>query len=205
MISNFQGCCTRRSNGPGFRIISTRNLHPVYNVGCLIDSLPLLLEHMDVNAVICGEGPERDSLEGRVSELGLEDRVTFRGYLPPEALAGELRSADLYVSTSRSDSTSVSLLEAMACGLPPVVTDIPANREWIEEGENGLLVRPGDPALLAGACRRMLEDREMIAGARRFNLDLVRERGLWSRNMEAVELAFTRLAENSGEGTGINR
>jgi glycosyltransferase involved in cell wall biosynthesis len=189
---------------PGSRIVSTRNLHPVYDVGCLIEALPFLLEHLDTRIAICGDGPERNSLERRISELGLEDRIDFKGRLGAEELATELRSADLYVSTSRSDSTSVSLLEAMACGLPPVVTDIPANREWITDGENGLLFRPGDPESLAGALRRMLEDVALASRARGLNLELVHEKGLWTRNMETVERAFARIAENPVEGKGIN-
>lgn len=187
----------------GSRIVSTRNLHPVYDVGCLIESLPTLLEHLDAHVVICGDGPERSSLELRTSELGLEDRVSLKGHLASEEIAGELRSADLYVSTSRSDSTSVSLLEAMACGLPPVVTDIPANREWITDGENGLLVQPRDPVSLAGALRRMIEDRTLASRARELNLELVREKGLWSKNMEAVERAFIHLTEGPECETNI--
>ena len=123
------------------------------------------------------------------------DRV--QGRLGAGALAGELRAADVYVSTSRSDSTSVSLLEAMACGIPPVVTDIPANREWITEGRNGLLVPPGDPVRLAEALRRMIGDRELATAVRDLNVGLVRERGLWRDNMEKVERAFVRLVEGA--------
>lgn len=191
--------------GSRSRIVSTRNLHPVYDVGCLIEALPALLEHIEARVTICGEGPERDSIERMISELGLEDRIELKGRLGREELARELRSADLYVSTSRSDSTSVSLLEAMACGLPPVVTDIPANREWITDGENGLLVRPGDPASLAAALRRMLEDGALASRARELNLGLVHEKGLWSKNMETVERAFTRLLEATGDTNGIHR
>ena len=185
--------------GGGVRIISTRNLHPLYDVECLIEALPALLERIEAHTVICGEGPERAALERRVSRLGLGDRVEFKGRLHHEALAEELRSADLYVSTSRSDSTSVSLLEAMACGIPPVVTDLQANREWISDGVNGLLIPPGDSAALAAALRRMLEDHELAKRFREANLSIVRERGLWSENMAKVERAFTRLAGSTGE------
>lgn len=188
----------------GARIISTRNLHPIYDVEYLIDTLPSLLGNIDAHTVICGDGPERDSLERRAALLGIEGRIEFKGRLRSAAIADELREAAVYVSTSRSDSTSVSLLEAMACGVPPVVTDIPANREWITDGENGLLVQPGDHAALAGAIRRMLEDRAFATAVRELNLKLVREKGLWDRNMEIIERAFTRLAEGAGERETIH-
>jgi glycosyltransferase involved in cell wall biosynthesis len=180
------------------RIISTRNLHPIYGVENLIAALPALIEHGDARAVICGDGPERERLERKAARLGLGERIEFRGRLGPGALADQLRSADVSVSTSLSDSTSVSLLEAMACGAPPVVTDIPANREWITDGENGLLVPPGDPLSLAGALRRILEDRAFASSIRALNRKLVMERGLWRENMETVERAFIRLAGTMG-------
>ncbi len=181
----------------GARIISTRNLYSIYDVGTLIDAMPPLRQHVDARLVVCGEGPERERLERRASDLGIEKWIEFKGRLGAGALAGELRAADVYVSTSRSDSTSVSLLEAMACGIPPVVTDIPANREWITEGRNGLLVPPGDPVRLAEALRRMIGDRELATAVRDLNVGLVRERGLWRDNMEQVERAFVRLVEGA--------
>jgi glycosyltransferase involved in cell wall biosynthesis len=187
----------------GIRIISTRNLYQIYGVEQLIDAFTSLREYAVATLVICGDGPERERLERKTEQLGLGGRVEFRGRLGSGALAGELRAADVYVSTSRSDSTSVSLLEAMACGVPPVVTDIPANREWIREGENGILVPPGDPVSLAAAIHRMIDDRALASAARELNLRLVREKGLWKDNMEIVEGAFTRLIE--GEGQNAHR
>ena len=187
--------------GAGARIVSTRNLHGIYGVENLIEALPVLIERFDARAVICGDGPERGSLEQRAARLGLGGRVEFKGRLGPEAIADELRSADIYVSTSLSDSTSVSLLEAMACGAPPVLTDIPANREWITDGENGLLVPPGDPRSLAAALGRILGDRAFASSIRALNRELVMEKGLWKRNMENVERAFRGLA-GAGDGGG---
>jgi glycosyltransferase involved in cell wall biosynthesis len=182
----------------GARIVSTRNLHPIYGVENLIAALPALLEHMDARIVICGDGPERDRLERKTARLGLGELVEFKGHLGPGPIADELRAADVYVSTSLSDSTSVSLLEAMACGIPPVVTDIPANREWITDGENGLLVPRGDPFSLAVALRRILEDRAFASSIRELNRKLVMERGLWRENMETVERAFASLVRTTG-------
>ena len=77
-----------------------------------------------------------------VEQLGLNDRVDFLGHLDGEpALAAAYQRADLYVTVSESDGASVALLEAMACGLPVVATDIPANREWLTQGSGNLLVR----------------------------------------------------------------
>ena len=176
------------------RIVSTRNLDEIYDVETLIEAFPAVLERSPVELVICGDGPDRSGLELKASSLGIEKNVTFRGRLTPEAIAAELKSADLYISTSRSDSTSVSLLEAMACGVPPIVTDIEANREWITDGENGLLFPVGDSKTLAEAVIRMLTDEALAAGARKTNPRLIKEKALWKDNMQKIEKEFTRLA-----------
>lgn len=183
------------STGDRPRVASTRNLYPVYDLDLLVDAAPLVREKRDASFVVCGDGPERERLERKVKRLGLEKHFTFRGRLSPEDIADELRRTDVYVSTSKSDSTSVSLLEAMACGATPVVTDIPANREWITDGENGLVVRTRDGRALAEAVLRALESSGFRTQVRERNLAVIRERGLWSANMARVEEAFRRLAE----------
>ncbi len=179
--------------GGGVRVVSTRNLYPIYNVGTLVDAAPLIRENRDAHFVVCGDGPDRSRLEEKVKRLSLEGCFTFKGRLDAEGIARELRAADVYVSTSKSDSTSVSLLEAMACGTVPVVTDLPANREWIRDGENGRIVRSDDPVSLAGAVIEALENTSFRTAAREINLLVINERGLWKKNMRRVEEAFLAL------------
>lgn len=187
-----------RGETPG--VISTRKLHPVYNLGLLVDAAPMIIERRKAEFVICGDGPERRGIEKRVSGLGLRESFHFRGELGAPGVAHELGRAAVYVSTSRSDSTSVSLLEAMACGLPPAVTDLPANREWIENGVNGLLFKPDDPHGLASSVVRFLEDEAFVSSVRERNIRIVKERGLWDSNMEAVERAFQETVSRWGVG-----
>lgn len=174
-------------------IVSTRNLYRVYNIDLLLDEAPAILERTDARFIICGDGPERARLEGKASTLGINASFIFRGQLSPAEVAGELRSAAVYVSTSISDSTSVSLLEAMACGAPPVVTDLEANREWITDGENGLLVPADSPGALAEAVTRTIADSAFALEVRKNNFEVIKDRGLWNPNMEAVEMAFKEL------------
>ncbi len=182
----------RESGDP--RIVSMRKLYPLYNIDLLIAAAQEIIEATGARIVVVGEGPERDRLERLAAERGVRDRVSFEGRMKTEGIVEVLQNASVYVSTSRSDSTSVSLLEAMACGAPPVVTDIPANREWIEEGVNGILFTPGDRRALARAVITMVKDRDFARSVRERNVMLVRERGLWHTNMSRVEQAFQRLA-----------
>lgn len=176
------------------RIVSTRKLYPLYNIDLLIAAAPEVIEETGARIIVVGEGPERERLMRLAEERGIQDHVSFEGKMKTEGIVEELQNASVYVSTSRSDSTSVSLLEAMACGAPPVVTDIPANREWIEDGVNGILFMPGDRRALARAVITMVKDRDFALSVRERNVKLVKERGLWHTNMARVEQGFQRLA-----------
>ena len=80
-----------------------------------------------------------------------------------------LHSGSCYISASLSDGTANSLLEAMAAGLFPIVSDIPANREWIADGENGMLFPPGDHMALARCLERACRERAWMSSARETN------------------------------------
>ncbi len=179
-----------RANPP--RIISTRNLHTVYGLDDLIEAAPWIRAGEVAGFDLCGDGPQRERLEARAEEIA-PGVFLFHGKLGALAVGNLLRSATVYVSTSRSDSTSVSLLEAMACGVVPVVSDIPANHEWIEDGVNGLYYSAGDSRALAEAVLRLIADAPLRDGMRRRNFEIIRERGLWTANMARVEAAFEKL------------
>jgi len=179
----------------GFRVISTRRLEPLYDVETLLRAAVILRESgWNFEVEIAGEGSQRKNLEAFSQEYGLGKRVHFRGELQQVELARCLQQADIYVSTSHSDGTSVSLLEAMATGLFPVVTSIRGNREWIENGRNGLTFPPGDFASLSASLAQAFQQPELREKAREINLEIIRKKALWEDNMRVVEERFRRLA-----------
>ncbi len=185
------------SEGP--LVVSTRKLEPVYNVGLLVAALPALIAACpDVRIELAGDGPERQVLAAQAGAVA-GDRITFHGMLPHAEMAQLLGRAAVYVSTSRSDSTSVSLLEAMAAGAFPVVTDIEANREWIDDGLNGFLVPLGDPVELARRIAAALADPALRARAAAENTRRIDARATWTRNMAAVESLFALLVARRTE------
>jgi glycosyltransferase involved in cell wall biosynthesis len=113
--------------------------------------------------------------------------------VPHAELPALLGSASAYVSTSRSDSTSISLLEAMASGATPVVSDIPGNREWIEEGEGGRFFPVGDAPALAKALNLVLGDEAFRRSARAVNRSRVERDGDWAANVRRIEDRYARL------------
>jgi glycosyltransferase involved in cell wall biosynthesis len=126
----------------------------------LIKSIPLILEsYPNAKFVLVGEGGQRLHIESLCRELGVSESVTFAGQVLD--VRSYLERFDVFVLTSFAEGASNALLEAMATGLPVVVTEVGGNKEAVIDGQNGLLVPPGDPAALAGAILGLLKNPEM--------------------------------------------
>jgi L-malate glycosyltransferase len=177
-----------------FQVVSTRSLKPVYDLGTTLEAVALLRQSgLDVGLQVIGSGPLADELQRLAQSLRIASAVHFRGYQPPQEVAARLRGADAYLSTSLSDGASSSLFEAMACGAFPVVTDIPANRAWVEHGVNGCLASAGDPADFAAALKMALTSASSRQAAAERNALIVRERLSRSRNLQAMTRRFREL------------
>jgi glycosyltransferase involved in cell wall biosynthesis len=175
-------------------IVSTRNFESVYDLPTLLHAVGQVARDVPgMRLDLFGDGSLRDSLAGIVHKAGLESQVRFMGRVDPITLARRLREASTYVSTSKSDAASVSLLEAMATGLVPVVSDIEANRPWVTHGENGLLFPVGDSDALRSAIRRALSDEELRARAREANPRIIEARASWGESMRRLEEVYRRV------------
>lgn len=179
------------------RVVSTRMLEWRYNVEQLIRAIPAVQSRVhDVEVVLAGDGPERPALERLVNELGITGVVKMIGRVSHETVPALLRSAAVYVSTSVTDGTSLSLLEAMACGAFPIVTDIPGNRGWVRDGENGFLIRTDDVDALSDRIARVLEQPDFRDEVVTRNLDLVRQHGDYYANMARIEKGYQALCRD---------
>jgi len=157
------------------------------HVGTAIRALPRL---PGMELVIAG-GPGKEVLGGDDDYLtltalakaeGVDDRVTFAGYVDRAALPNLLRSADLLVSTSTFEPTGMAVLEAMACGLPVVACATGgALPDIIIDGTTGLLLPPGRPAVLADRIRRLFGHPMLLSGMRVAAADRARSRYSWAR------------------------
>lgn len=176
-------------------ILSARKLEPLYDLETLILAASRVIKKLKEKAkfVIVGEGSQKQSLLGLSRKSGLDEYVEFKGFLPREEFLNLFTQAHLYVSTSLSDSTSVALLEAMALGLIPVVTDIPGNREWIMDGKNGFLFSPKDHKVLAEKIIFAITSFDKLNRIKEENLTLIKKRALWQDNMKRIEDSFLEL------------
>ena len=121
----------------------------------------------DARLVVANSGSLSDALQRQAVALGLADRVDFVGRLDAETQSAFYARARWYLSVPRSDSVSVSVLEAMAHGCIPLLSDLPANRELVRDGANGLILPDGQAALSQAALERLAADAAAIAVANR--------------------------------------
>jgi len=176
-------------------VISTRfffNHH--YNIDCLVKAIPLVRKkHEEAKFLIKGAGPLENYLKRLSEKLGVSNSVRFAGLVPHDRVAQYLSSADIYVSTSFMDSTSVSLLEAMACGLAPVVTDIAGNREWIEDGQNGFLFPPRDSEALAEKINELIEIPRLRKSFGKKCVQIITQKATWDKCVSSMEAVYEAL------------
>ncbi len=183
----------RAAAEPGpVRIVSARALLDLYRIDALLDALALLAEHDDVDfhCDLLGDGPARATLEAQARRLGLDDRVTFHGSVTPATVEQFVGASDVYVSVSESDGVSLALLEALSLGAVPVLSDIPANRPWVNDGATGVLVDIDAADIADGIVRATKLDRERVAAD---NLAVVAERADRDTNLAACELLVDSL------------
>ena len=112
-------------------------------------------------------GPDKDGsmeeVRSRAAQLGVHDRVNFPGRVPKAEVPQWLDRGDIFLNTTNADNTPVSVMEAMACGLPVVSTHVGGVPYLIEDGKDGLLVPPSNPSAMADAVRQLLKD-PVLAG-----------------------------------------
>ncbi len=196
--SFFRPLTNRRVNriGQGFTILSNRQLQPIYNISLLIRAIPIVLkEEPNARFIIAGIGSERDKLEKQVKDLNISSNIQFLGWVTHEEMPKLLSQADIYISTSLDDGTSISLLEAMASGAFPIVTDIPPNREWISDGENGFLVPIDEERFLAEKILGAIRNQDLRERSRDKNFCLIKEKALWPVTIAKSKEIYTMVLD----------
>jgi glycosyltransferase involved in cell wall biosynthesis len=176
-------------------LISTRSWEPVYAVDVLVRAFALVRQQRpSARLILLGDGSLEREVRRLIGDLGLQDFVHAPGRVPYDSLPDYFRSADAYVSAAVSDGTSISLLEAMACGLPVVVSNSFGNLEWVREDVNGALARPGDTESLAAAMLRVISHPNDAARMREANTETARRHANWDANFPALARLVERLA-----------
>jgi glycosyltransferase involved in cell wall biosynthesis len=180
-------------------IISLRSLEPIYDIETLINSIPMVLKEIpEAKFLVVGGGSQEAKLKEQAKSLGISQSMKFTGQIPNDELPGYLNSADIYVSTSLSDAgLASSTAEAMACGLPVIITDFGDNKKWVEDGVNGFLIPLRNPQLLATRIIQLIRNREVRDKFGRINRQIIVERNDWETEMKKVEKLYETSVEQS--------
>ncbi len=174
-----------------FTLLSTRGWEPIYGVDVIAQAFVMLAnQHPELRLLMLGGGSQADLLRRIFERGGVQDQVRFPGHVSQVELPRYYRRCDIYLSASHSDGTSISLLEAMACGRPVIVSDIPGNREWVTPGKNGWLFADGNPAALAQAISQAIEQRPRLAEMGQASRQIAQERANWKRNFQHLLRAY---------------
>jgi len=192
----------RRRKGwqDAFVLLSSRTWEPIYGVDVVARAFVLAARQVEaLRLVLLSNGSQAQMIRAIFQQAGLEDRVEYGGQVNHDRLPALYRVADLYLSASHSDGSSVSLMEALACGRPALVSDIPGNREWIENSAAGWLFPDGDERALAAKIVAIYQARAGLPEAGLAARNLAQSRADWTKNfqkcLEAYELAIRVRSE----------
>ena len=175
-------------------VLSNRKLFDVYSIDTLIKSIPHVIEeNKNITFFIAGYGPLENDLKRLVDDLKLNDYVSFIGEVDNNEMVGLLRQCDIYVSTSLSDGTPVSMLEAMACGKACIMTDVGGVSEWIEDGVSGCLFTPKDQQMLASKILELAFNSKLRTEFGKNAFSFIHKRGDWDKIMANVRNHYIDL------------
>jgi len=184
--------------GRPFTLLSTRSWEPIYGVDVIARAFVLAAARLPgLRLVMLGNGSQAAYLRNIFHQAGVEERIIFAGQVSQAELPRYYQAADLYLSASHSDGTSISLLEALACGCPALVSDIPGNREWITPGVVGWLFPDGDYKALAEAILEAASDRQRLQQMGLAARRLAEERADWEKNFPRLFDAYALALRGS--------
>jgi L-malate glycosyltransferase len=189
------GCRNKLGIQPGtFVLIFNRYLEEVYGIKYLLEAFKKFSKNKnDVILLMVSDGSLKTETVKYIEDNKLAGKVRMVGKVPNTQLPAILNCADVYISTSLSDGTSLSLLEAMACGLGVIVTGVPAIKEWIS-GENGILVGINNTAEITEAMEKYYSNQSLIKLHGDKNMQIAKDRADWDKNYEKLNRIYEKIS-----------
>ena len=170
-----------------FVLLSNRSWEPLYGVDVLARAFVRAAQQApELRLLLLGSGSQENLLRQLLSSNHIQDKVYFGGRVSNDSLTDFYRSADLYVSASHSDGSSVSLMEALGCGKPVLVSDIPGNLEWITHGKQGYVFQDNNEKALAEGILRALNNRHRLPEMELCARKLAEARADWQKNIQKM-------------------
>ena len=177
-----------------FTILSVGRFVPIKNYSKLIDVFAgIVHDHPEAELILVGDGPLRNKLESQVSNLGIEDSVSFPGYIPHQDLPKYYNKADLFVLSSRHESFGMTLLEAMSCGIPVVAPRIGGIPAIVDHKKNGLLYPAESKKELAGAITQFISNPMRLDEYSQLARTKIVENFDWTQSQEQLHNIYSGL------------
>ena len=176
-------------------VLSNRSLEDLYNIDIIIRSIPLVLKYFPRTVFLFAwhSASKKEYLKALAESLGVTSNVRFIGKIEHSDLPKYYAESDVFVSIPDSDTIAISLLESMACGVAPVVSDLPSTRECIIEGVNGYIVALKNVEETANAIIRLLSNDSLRESFVKMNCEWVVQNADWDKNMKKVEGLYYKL------------
>lgn len=181
--------------GDDFDVVSLRSWEPNYNIDVIVEAFSRFLMQRPQSQArlhLLGGGALKDELERRVQDLRLLQQVRFHGRVNDVEMVRAIQRSRVSVSVPTSDATSVSVLESMACGLPIIATDLPANRQWVDE-RGGWVVPVRDVDALTQALVQAYDQPEQAARMGTHNRERIERDASRRGQMDAMWRLYQRL------------
>jgi glycosyltransferase involved in cell wall biosynthesis len=185
---------TRRSSP--VTLFCSRTWESIYGVDILAKAfVKVATQNPDVNLILLGGGSQGARIRQILMNSGVMERVHFGGQVRQKDLPRWYHMADVYISPSHVDGSSVTLMEALASGLPCLVSDIAGNKEWIEDGVNGWMFRDGSVDDLAEKILWVIQNRKSFKKISEAARKTAEEKADWKKNFGKLLLAYQAAVE----------
>ncbi len=195
-LQDFAPSTANRQPSTGFTLFCNRSWESRYGVDVLANAfVKVAQQNPNVDLLLLGGGSQGQAIRQILQRGGALDRVTMPGQVSQKDLPRFYNMADLYISPSHVDGSSVSLMEALACGIPCLVSDIPANKEWVVEGENGWLFPDGNADALAAKILDAIRQRENLPAMGESARRSAEMRADWKKNFGQLLVAYEQAVQ----------
>jgi glycosyltransferase involved in cell wall biosynthesis len=186
---------TPATPAPGFELVSLRSWEPNYNIDVILKAFAHLLAQRPQSQArlhLLGGGTQADALKALIIQLGLSEQVVLHGRVGDVAMVEAIQRSRVSISVPTSDATSVSVLESMACGLPIIASDLPANRQWLD-ARGGWLVPAGDVAALGRVLLQAFDQQAQASAMGAHNRALIEQEASRRGQMDAMWRLYQKL------------
>ena len=178
-----------------FTIVHTRAWAPRYGVDVMLAGFRLAVEdHPELHLVMLGGGSQAEEVKRFRQANQLKKNISLAGYQQNENLVRYYQAGDAYISASHVDGSSVALLEALACGTPAIVSDIPSNLEWVSHEKNGWIFRDGDPQSLAAAISQAIRSKGELEDYRQAARQKAESNADWNNSVQKLLKTYDQAA-----------